>query len=87
MIVLIRRHAQALFQVGASTEGIVALAREDQSPCTSFAVLFMQAFDDAVQFAEQLLRNGIAGFGTVEREYRDGACVWSRDARDLESGA
>lgn len=87
IFVLIRRHSQSLFQIGARTERIVALAREDQSSCAAFTVFFMQSLDDAVQFAEQLLRDRVAGFGTVEREYRDGARVWSRDARDLESCA
>jgi len=81
---LVRRHAQSLLQVGASTEGIVALAREDQCSCASFTILLVQALDDTVQLAEQLLRNSIAGLGTVKRQHGDGARVWSRDARDLE---
>ena len=71
--ILIRRHAQPLLQIGASTERIVAFAREDQSPRATFTLLFVQTLDDTVQLAEQLLRNRIAGFGTVEREDCDGA--------------
>jgi hypothetical protein len=84
---LVRRHAQALFQVGAGTEGIVALAREDQCSCATLAILLVQTLDDTVQLAQQLLRNGIAGLGTVKRQHRDGTRVWSRDARDLEGSA
>ena len=46
----------------------------------------MKTLYDTVQLAEQLLRNRIAGFGTVEREDCDSACVWSGYARDLERG-
>ena len=86
-VLLVRRHAQALLQVGASTEGIIALARDDQCSCAALAVLLVQALDDTVQLAEQLLRNSIAGLGTVKRQHGDGARVWSRDARDLEGSA
>ena len=86
-VLLVRGHAQALLQVGASTEGIIALARDDQCSCAALAVLLVQALDDTIQLAQQLLRNSIAGLGTVKRQHGDGARVWSRDARDLEGSA
>jgi hypothetical protein len=66
-LLLFRRHAQSLLQVGASTKGIVRLAGQDQSSCAAFAALLVQALYDSAQFTQQLCRDCIAGFGAVER--------------------
>jgi hypothetical protein len=66
-LLLFRRHAQSLLQVGASAEGIVGLAGQDQSSRAALAALFVQALYDSAQFTQQLLRDGVSCFGTVER--------------------
>lgn len=88
--VLIRCHGNPLLEIGTSTEGMIALAGEDQCPRMAGGLFGMQTLDQLVQFGEQLARQGIARLGPVEGEDGDGAgmgCGHVGEANGRREGA
>jgi hypothetical protein len=72
--------SRALFQVGACAETRVYVACYDQCSCGPRLALVVYAGYLVVQLGEQLLRDGVAGGRSVERENSYATAVWCWDA-------
>lgn len=83
---LILSEAQSLLQIRTRTECIVTLTGEDQGTGAALLSLGMQLLYDSAQLSQQLGGNGIAGFGTVQREDGDFTGMRSGDVGEADGG-
>jgi len=72
--------SRALFQVRACAETSVYVACYDQGSCGPRLALVVYAGDLVVHLDEQLLRDGVAGSWSVEREDAYATAMWCWDA-------